>query len=152
MADNLRIVNRETGKTEPVTLTHVADSTYTYTFTVGGGQGDLFFWEEENAVQVDDVVIPPSETTVEKGAEVSFSSNEEVTWSVKGGVSDTTIDETGKLQVSENETSTQLVVKAVSKADGTQYATAVVNVETGITSVKITPEKVKVQRGRSYKF
>lgn len=152
LADNLRIVNRETGKTEPVTLTHVADSTYTYTFTVGGGQGDLFFWEEENAVQVDDVVITPSETTVEKGAEVSFSSNEEVTWSVKGGVSDTTIDETGKLQVSENETSTQLVVKAVSKADGTQYATAVVNVETGITSVKITPEKVKVQRGTTYKF
>ena len=56
------------------------------------------------------------------------------------------------LSISENETSTRLIVKAVSKADGGNYATAVVEVNAGVSEVKLTPEKVYVERGDSYQF
>lgn len=152
LADNLKKVSRETGKTEAVELTHIEGTTYTLTFTLGGGQGDLFFWEEEDAAHVDDVAITPDAKTAEKGDVIAFTSNVDVKWSVKGGVSDTVIDENGKLSISENETSTRLIVKAVSKADGGNYATAVVEVNAGVSEVKLTPEKVYVERGDSYQF
>lgn len=152
LADNLYKVNRDTGKTEKVELTHVDGNTYTYTITIGGGQGDLFFFEEEDAVHADDVVITADKTEAERGEEVSLDANVDVKWSVKGGVSDTTIDENGKLTISENETSTQLVVKAVSKVDGTNYAETIINVDAGVTEVTITPETTTVTRGDNYQF
>ena len=152
LADNLYKVNRDTGKTEKVELTHVEGNTYTYTITIGGGQGDLFFFEEEDAVHADDVVITAEKTETQRGEEISLDANVDVKWTVKGGVSDTTIDENGNLTISENETSTQLVVKAVSKVDGTNYAETIINVDAGVESVTITPNETTVTRGKDYQF
>lgn len=43
--NSLKKVDRSTGDVVDVTLTNVSGTVYTYQFELGGGKGDLFFWE-----------------------------------------------------------------------------------------------------------
>ncbi|MCT4687660.1 LamG-like jellyroll fold domain-containing protein [Vallitalea sp.] len=43
--NSLKKVDRSTGNVVDVTLTNISGTVYTYQFELGGGKGDLFFWE-----------------------------------------------------------------------------------------------------------
>lgn len=88
-------------------------------------------------VAVTSVSVNPSTVEMKAGASKTFGVSvvgtgnpaQTVTWSVEGAKdTDTKIDSTGKLQISENETAENLTVKAVSTVDTSKTATAAIKV------------------------
>lgn len=88
-------------------------------------------------VTVDSVAVNPEQTELSPGESLTFgvavtgtgNPSTQVEWSLSGAVSaDTKIDENGKLQVGADETAQSLTVTAVSVADRTKSAQAVITI------------------------
>jgi alpha-tubulin suppressor-like RCC1 family protein len=86
---------------------------------------------------VSSVTIYPPDITLEKGDSFKFNAivagthnpDQSVTWSVSGNdEAGTAISEDGTLNIDENETSEELIVKATSTVDESKYGTAAVTV------------------------
>lgn len=92
------------------------------------------------------VSVSPGSTVVSKSSSYAFVAsvtgknnyNREVLWSVSGQTSQNTfIDGSGILHVGSDETSSSLIVKAVSKQDSNYSATALATVQTSSYSIQV---------------
>lgn len=133
-------------------------------------QGEIGFWKEsdvETAIlrfsikknekdDVKNVTISPNSTSAEKSKAQSFYANVEitgnatkdVTWTVEGG-SASNIDNFGVLKIDENETSTNLTVKATSKFDSAKIGIATVSVTSPVSEGKVQKAKEKVAKAKN---
>jgi len=112
---------------------------------------------------INSISISPTSITVTKGQTFLFTAivdavgqtAQTVTWTVEGGLSETSISTSGLLTININETTTTLTVIVTSAIDATVYATATVNVVdplSTVTSVEITPETVSITKGETQQF
>lgn len=102
--------------------------------------------EQPPASAITAVSVSPTTTVVSKGASYAFVASvtgrnnysSEISWSVHGQTSQNTyIDGNGILYVGSDETSSSLIVKAVSKQDGSYSATALATVQTVNYSIQV---------------
>jgi len=144
----LFIATNETADVLTVTATSTSDQTKVGTATV-------------TITQVTSVVVTPANVSVPKGLTQLFSavvngSNDPpqtVTWVVTGGVSGTSINTSGVLSVSNNETATTLTVRATSTFDVNKSGIATVNVTVPtVSSVVVSPTPVNVLKGQTQQF
>lgn len=106
-------------------------------------------WEINPAVS--SVSITPNTPSVQKGTSQQFSAsvvgvgayNNDVTWTVEGGIAGTSIANTGLLIIATEETATTLTVKATSVTTNTVFGTATVTV----TDVPVVKYQVTVTGG-----
>ncbi|WP_010253541.1 FN3 associated domain-containing protein [Treponema primitia] len=111
------------------------------------------------------VTVSPNTVEVEKGTTRQFQADvvvsggaaDTVTWTVSGGITETTISDAGLLTVASGETAASLTVTAASTADTAKSDTAAVTVTApvtvpGITSVAVSPKTVSVQKGTTQQF
>ncbi|MCL2110921.1 MAG: InlB B-repeat-containing protein [Clostridiales bacterium] len=91
---------------------------------------------DQPAATVASVDIIPRTVILNKGATYTFSDvvkgtnspSQEVVWTVTGGGAGTSISESGRLTIGEDETATRLEIKGVSKLDNSKSDTAIVTV------------------------
>ena len=102
--------------------------------------------EQPPASAITAVSVSPGTTVVSKSASYAFVASvagqnnysQEVAWSIQGQTSQNTfIDGSGILHVGADETSSSLIVKAVSKQDSNYSATALVTVQTASYSIQV---------------
>jgi len=108
------------------------------------------------------VVISASSLTITRGQQLQFTATVDgsynppqgVTWTLAENQSpDTNIDTTsGLLSVSINETSPSLNVRATSTFDTSKYGQVTITVESGVTSVSVTPSTPTVPKGQEQQF
>ncbi len=113
---------------------------------------------------VSNVTVSPNTVTLVKGSKQTFTStvtgtgsfNKEVTWSVEGGNSGTTIDANGELTVAADETAATLTVTATSTADTTKKGTAIITVSeapaNNVPTAKSMVTEQKLASGSSISF
>jgi len=113
---------------------------------------------------VSSVVVSPTAVSVAKGYTYQFSTvvngsnnpSQSVTWSVIGGLSNSTsISATGLLTVGSSESATTLTVRATSTADTSKNGTSTVtvtNTPPTVTSVVVSPIAVSVVKGTTQQF
>ena len=148
----LTIASGETASTLTVKATSKADPTKSGTATV----------TVTAQITINSVTVSPAKVDVQKGETFPFTATvagvgrvpQDVTWSVTGGVSGTTISPAGILTVAVNETATTLTVTAKStindKVSGT--ATATVVTVTTVTGVAVSPSNADMQKGTTQQF
>ena len=105
------------------------------------------------------VTITPEEPTVEKGKTQEFTAtvsgigsyDNTVTWSVSGNNSNnTSINDTGLLTVSADETATTLTVRATAKGDSSKYAETTVTITGGREPIEINKTNFPDDAFRQY--
>jgi len=110
---------------------------------------------------ITDLTVSPSTVSVIRGdsqqftAEVNGSNNppQDVIWTLTGNAnSETSINNNGLLTVASNETSTSLTVDATSSYNSSISGTASVAINSGVTSVVVTPAQINLSIGESYQF
>ena len=133
-------------------------------------QGEVGFWKEsdvETAIlrfsikknekdEVKSITVSPNNTSIEKGKTQSFYANIEVTgnavkditWTVEG-VTSSSIDNFGVLEIGANETSTNLTVKATSKFDTAKTGIATVTITSAVADIKVQRAKDKVAKAKN---
>lgn len=102
--------------------------------------------EQPPASAITSVSVSPATTVVSKGSSYAFVASvigrndysSEVSWSVHGQTSQNTyMDGNGILHIGSDETSSSLIVKAVSKQDSGYSATALATVQTSSYSIQV---------------
>ncbi|MDR1447529.1 MAG: hypothetical protein LBI63_00990 [Candidatus Ancillula sp.] len=145
---NLTVANDEVHEVLFVTARQIFDNTRFDTATV-----------YVHNLQTSGVAISPRTSTVSAGKEQRFSNvvstsigtNRNVVWEVYGGVEETTIDNSGLLKVSANETADAIFVTARLIFDPTRFATAIVNVADKTTSgLKILTKNAFTEPGSTF--
>ena len=103
-------------------------------------------------IEGDNEAYPSDEKQYTVTVDGSEASNKDVDWSVDGNSSaKTVIDENGKLTVGKDETSNDITIKAVSKADPTKSDAKIVLIKRRIDNVVITgPDDIKPGEDKKY--
>lgn len=116
---------------------------------------------------VTSVTVSPTSRTIQVDTDYTFSASvlgennpsQAVTWSVSGNNSGgTTINESGKLHIADDETASTLTVTATSTVDNTQNGNATVTVsstpvDVGTpTDIVVTPSTARIKTGNSFDF
>ena len=131
--------------------TALTAGTYTATVTVSGGNSisasfNVSFTVNAGTPTVTDVTVSPATANVQKGGTQTFTATvtgtnspaQTVTWAVSGGISGTSINNSGVLTVAAGETASTLTVTATSTVDTSKFGTAAVTVTEVPTTYTVT--------------
>jgi len=112
---------------------------------------------------VDSVVVSPQAASIVRGNSESFTAvvtgrnnpPQTVSWTVEGGIPETTISNEGVLTVAQAETADSLTVRAISTLDTGKSGTAVVTVTAPaptVDTVTVSPLTANLEKGATQQF
>jgi uncharacterized protein YjdB len=124
------------------------------------GTATVFVINEGAPPTVTEVTVDPDSATVGRGQTRTFTATvagtnnppQNVTWSVEGGIAETTVTNEGELRVATNETASILIIRATSTYDTGKSGTASVTVPPTVTGLTVSPNSATVRKGEPQTF